>query len=627
MKEKDFFKKLADVHNIELTKQQYNPIIRTEGYNLLLACPGSGKTTVIIVKTAYLINVLGVLPHQIITLTFTKAAALDMQKRYKSIFGDSSTMPFFSTIHGFCYRVMKDYFKTQGIIKKNIEEVANKNGFKDKVISQIYKRYFNKKPLDEHIEEIINAISYIKNLMLDINNPKTKQLLNIKYLKKIYEEYELYKEQNNYYDYDDMLSITYNILLKDNRLLDKIRKQFKYIQIDEAQDNSKIQNEIIRLLVYEENNLFMVADDDQTIYEWRGAYPDGVLNFSKQYLNSNIYKMELNFRSSKDIVDISNIFIKNNKLRYDKNLITRNPSNKIIEILYKNPNENQYDYAINIIKKNNISENFAFLYRNNISAAIIGYKLNKAGIDYSIKGSLGHIFDHWIINDILNYLLFSLKGELIYFEQIYYKNNMFITKEKFETEKKGIEHGKNLINNIYNNSNLKKLKKKIKKLSKIPISKAIPFILNEIGYEYWVKYAHENLRRSIEGAKNIINILEYISIDSKDIYDFIEKIKNLDEKFKASKSNDNTYITLSTIHGSKGLEFDTVFIIDLDYGVIPSIDAFDNLKKTERERRLFYVGMTRAKNNLYLMSSTNIKEKTSIFVHEIEEIIDNIYSN
>lgn len=625
MGRKKFFEDLRTIHKIELTKQQYNAIINTEGYNLLLACPGSGKTTVIVIKTAYLINVLGILPYQILTLTFTKAAAQDMQKRYKGLFPNSELKPQFSTIHGFCYKIMHYYFKLQGIKKKNLE------GKKNKVIELIYEKYFNKKPITEHIEEIANVISYIKNLMLNINN-LDYQSFNIKYLKEIYEDYENYKEEKNFYDYDDMLIIAYRILLKDSNLLNKLRNQFIYIQVDEAQDNSKIQNEILRLLVHKKNNLFIVADDDQTIYEWRGAYPDGILKFKEKYSGSNIYKMEQNFRSSKNIVEVSNIFIQKNKNRFNKNLITNNPYYTTIDILYNYPLENQYDYAIKLIKNNSNSlSSYAFLFRNNMSSIIAAYKLNEEKINYCLKGNSGFFLNHWIVSDIKNFLLYSIKNELDNFQHIYYKNNAFISKKEFELGKQNISKKRNIIDSIYYYSNLndyKKnklldLKRKFKKLSKLHINKAIPFIQNELGYEQWIKNGENKLGISIEGVRNIFKILKYIANESKDIYDYLEKINVLEEILNIKEKNSsNASVTLSTIHASKGLEFDTVFLIDLDFGVFPTLDAFDNIKKLEAERRLFYVGMTRAKYNLFLMSSSNIKEKTSIFVHEVEDIIN-----
>ncbi|PKM94478.1 MAG: ATP-dependent helicase [Firmicutes bacterium HGW-Firmicutes-1] len=633
MEKERFFEQLKDVHKIILTEQQYEGVIHTEGRNLLLACPGSGKTTVMVIKTAYLIDVIGVLPNQVLSLTFSKAGANDMQKRFCNLFGNRSIMPQFSTIHGFCNKLMKTYFAKKGIVKENIEGNNSRNDSKKKFIALIYEKVFYKKPSEEIVEEIANAISIIKNSMFSWDNFNEYQF-NIRFLKDIFRQYELYKDKYHYYDFDDMLLFGYQILVNDHHLLNKLRKQFLYIQVDEAQDNSKIQNKIISLLAAEKNNLFMVADDDQTIYEFRGADPEWILRFSENYVDSSIHHMEQNFRSSKNIVDVSNLFIQNNLNRYSKNLTTQNTSHNPIQIVKLNPSEDQYEYAIKLINDRNLS-NYAFLFRNNLSALLLAYRLQEAGLKFFIKNYNETFFNHWIVNDIAAFLLFSITGRTEYFERIYYKNFAYISKNEFELGKMGVTKRHSIIDAIYHNcqrngcqkQKLLYLKRQLKILGKNKTHQALLIIRKELGYERWMKSMIDGQAISTEGVNHIWMILDYIAKESKDFYDFLNRLNRLQITLKASSSNNSlNAVALLTLHGSKGLEFDTVFMVDLDQGVIPSLESLENIKQFEAERRLFYVGMTRAKYNLFLLSTSSKKEKSSLFINEVEKILGIINS-
>lgn len=626
--EKDyFFEQLKAVHKITLTEQQYKGIINTEGKHLLLACPGSGKTTVMVIKTAYLIDVKGIIPSSILSLTFSKAAAIDMERRFCKLFGMRNNMPHFFTIHGFCNNLMKQYFALRGIKRENIEGMNSKNSLKNKAIAFIYEKIFCKKPQEGIIEEISSAISYIKNFMLSWEDLDEYQF-NIRYLKQIFHEYEMFKDKNNYYDYDDMLLIGYDILLNDWNLLNTLRKQFLYIQIDEAQDNSKIQNELINLLVCEKSNLFMVADDDQTIYEFRGAYPEGVLKFREKYSNSSIHHMEQNFRSSKNIVEVSNLFIQNNQNRYSKNLTTQNPSNIPIQIIKLNSNEEQYDYAVKLINnKENLSK-YAFLFRNNLSSVLLAYKLEEAGFPFFIKSFDESFFNHYIVNDMKAFMLFSITNKIEYFERIYYKNFAYISKKDFEQGKIKVTKKHSIIQAIYSfqadrfqKQKLHELKRQFKVLSNKRVQQALLFIRKELGYERWMKSRMGTEAVSTEGVNNIWRILEFIGKEAKDFNDFINRIDRLQNSLRiASSGNCSNAVALLTLHGSKGLEFDTVFMVDLDQGVIPSSVALDNVKQLEAERRLFYVGITRARLNLFLLT-TSKEDRISLFVKEVERIL------
>ncbi|MBC7958481.1 MAG: ATP-dependent helicase, partial [Vallitaleaceae bacterium] len=426
----DFFERLKIDYKINLTDEQYEAVIKTEGNNLLLACPGSGKTTVMVVKTAYLISEKGVDPKRLLTVTFSRASARDMQKRYEKLFGDTHPAVKFSTIHSFCYQIMQHHFRTNGLQKENIEGENSKGTTKTKLITHLYERQFGNKPTEDVVEEISSAISYFKNLMVSPSD-FGQYSLGIRGIKELYIAYEAFNLEHQLYDYDDMLLISYQTLLADAALLTRLQRQYDYIQVDEAQDNSKLQNEIIKLLVTPTNNLFMVADDDQTIYEWRGSDPEGVLKFQSHYNYSQIYRMEQNFRSSQDIVSLSNQFIKSNLNRYDKNLMTRNPSYQPIEIVKLGLFEDQSDYLIKALKsKKGVLSKYAVLFRNNLSVIPLAHRLEQEGIDFGTKGYSGYFFTHWVVTDIKDFLMFALQPDRTdLLDRIYYKNDAFISKK------------------------------------------------------------------------------------------------------------------------------------------------------------------------------------------------------
>lgn len=625
-----FFEKLEHQHKIHLTPQQYEAVIHTEGYNLLLACPGSGKTTVMVVKTAYLISEKGIAPNRILTITFSKAAALDMQNRYDKLFGETLSKANFSTIHSFCFKIMLHYFSKQGIRKENLEGQNSKSLTKNKVIVQLFERLVGSKPTEDVVEELAGTISYFKNLMVPVEEFDSYNT-GVRNIKEMYTAYEAFNRENNLYDYDDMLLICHQTLKEDKSLLKRYRQQFDYIQVDEAQDNSKIQNEIVRLLAASEKNLFMVADDDQTIYEWRGSDPEGVLRFSDDYPGAHIYKMEQNFRSSQDIVSLSNQFIKNNQNRYEKNLMTQNPTYQPIELVKLGLFEDQYSYIIKSLKKKKgrLSK-YAVLFRNNLSAIALANELDLEGIDFCVKGYSGHFFTHWILNDIKDFLMFSLQpNRTELFDRIYYKNDAFISRKVYETAKMNQRGNTSIFDEIchmselqvYQKKKISGLKQQFKALANKSMAHAIEHIEIQLGYRKWLEGSAGRLGVSIEGAKNILSIIKQISKGCSDFEGFIQRMDVLQRRLAASINNTKpNALVLSTLHSSKGLEFDAVYMMDLVKGIFPSEEALQKRKLLEAERRLFYVGMTRARYNLYLLSGNDKVIGPSLFIKEVDQI-------
>ncbi|QQY80222.1 DNA helicase-2/ATP-dependent DNA helicase PcrA [Keratinibaculum paraultunense] len=621
---------------MNLSKEQMKAMQHIKGPALVLAVPGSGKTTVLIHRTANLILNHKVHPDRILSITFSRASARDMKNRFNSLYGDISHIPvYFSTIHSFSYSVIREYaYKNR--IKYTLIEDNKKNLNKYNILKNIYFSINNEYVADEKLETIINSIGYIKNMLITPEKFLSQYKINISNFKQIYRSYESYKRNNNLLDFDDMLTLAIEILNKDNHLLNKYRNRFQYIQVDEGQDTSKAQIEIIKIISHPKNNLFIVADDDQSIYGFRGAYPKGLFEFSKIYKNGKVFYMEQNYRSTKNIVNISNKFIKQNSLRYNKNIFTENDYLEPISIVKVNTVEEQYKYLLDDINSHKDYANTAILYRNNISAIGIIEYLDRDDLPFYMRDNKMNFFNHWIIDDILCFLkLAQNPTDIKAFENIYFKMKGFISKKQLNYIKT-LNYNQSIFDRLLNcpginsfyKENFLELKMDFKKLSKLPPSEGISYIEKNLKYKDYLKESCIKSKYTIDTLMTMLYFLKIIASKVKNLNELTGRIRYLE--YITNKSTENKDgITLSTVHSAKGLEFERVYIVDLIDGDFPSTTSIDNFLKgniesLEEERRLFYVGMTRAKKYLSLITinNRNGKEvKPSRFITELENLI------
>lgn len=618
---------------MNLSKEQEKAIQHINGPALVLAVPGAGKTTVLIHRTVNLILNHNVSPERILSITFSRASAKDMKERFNRSFSDISSIPInFSTIHSFCFSLIREYAYTNKIKYRLIEEDTNQLN-KYNLIKKIYLDTNHEYITEEKLESLLNSIGYIKNMMLSVEEFVKHNKPDIENFKIIYNHYEKYKRDNNLIDFDDMLTTTLEILISNKYMLDKYRAKYDFIQVDEGQDTSKAQLEIIKLISSPNNNLFIVADDDQSIYGFRGAYPKGLLNFNKIYSNGKLFFMEQNYRSSKNIVSVCNQFIKKNTLRYNKNISTDNSYIEPINIIKVNSIDDQYKYIIDDLK-NRDSSNCCVLYRNNLSSIGIIEFFERNNIPFYMRDIKVRFFNHWMIQDIINFMIFSKDtSNMDIYETLYYKKRGFISKKQ-------INYAKTLnynlcvfdrityfpeISNFYK-STLKELKYDFKRLSKLDPAKAINFIEHELEYERYLKENSMKFGYTYDALKTTLYYLKLIASKTETLDDLIQRLKHLEYLCRNSRNIKNT-VTLSTIHSAKGLEFDRVYMIDLVDGDFPSISSIEACEKgkyelIEEERRLFYVGMTRAKYHLSLITMNSIGDKSvepSRFLLELEK--------
>lgn len=612
---------------MKFTSQQVDAIKHFEGPALILAVPGSGKTTVLLNRILNLIKNHNIDPSEIISITFSKSQGIDMEKRFLAQNPEFRGKITFKTIHAFCYEIVRNYMKLKNIKKTLIE--GNNEFNRILILKRVYYQKNYKKLSDEEINDFFSIYDYTKNKMYDFEGYLRKNhfISNRSLMLKLYNLYDEIKIQNNFMDFNDLLILANEYISTDKKLLKALKNRYKFFQIDEGQDTSTLQFEIIRKIVFPENNVFIVADDDQSTYSFRGASPENLLNFKDIYPNSKIFFMDKNFRSTKNIIKISNKIIQGNKIRYEKYSKHTTEENSQI-MLFKVKNSTiQARELVKRISEINPNETIGVLYRNNISSLYIADILKNNDIDFFVKENKFDFYSNRILNDVKNILLFSEDTtDLEVFKRIYFKLNAYIKKD-FITKLEYKPYNQCVLESLLDLDELNdfylnkftSLRNDFKRLKRMKMEDKIDCILYELGYGDYLDNFNEfsNLNYNL-----IFDLIKYLSKDLKIFDEFIEKLDNLKELLKnASSSKSN--ISISTIHSSKGLEYDNVFIIDLIDGEFPQksiLNSFDE-KLLEEERRLFYVAMTRARKRLFLYTikeRNNLPVEPSIFYNELK---------
>ena len=585
---------------MQLTNIQKRAANFVDGPCLVLAVPGAGKTTMLLERIKNLSQITN--PKKILTLTFSRTQALDMKNRYRS---DNTNI---MTIHAFCYLIIRNYLKKFHKELRLLEATDSYNKYD--LVRRIYQEINNKKISREDLLTFFTETSFMKNAMLDESYLKKVRIKNIE---RVYQKYESFKKANNYIDFDDMQTLALKLLDENPKLLKSIHRKYEYFQLDEGQDTSHLQFEILNKIVGLNNNLMVVADDDQSIYSFRAANPEYLLNFKNYYPKANLIIMNENHRSSKNITRIAGEFIKENNFRYEKNLTSNKADGDKIIIKTLKDAYDQY----NFIKENlDLSKSNAILFRNNISAINLVTFLLEDGHDFYINEDFLEFFKSQIIDDIFDIIKFSQDfNNVEAFENIYYKIRTFI--KKTEIEKLNIKpKNQDVFDFFYETldydrkNSLYDIEKKLKHLRKLTLPRKISYIYKYLGYKEYSslkanKFAEEIINRDLF-IESLINFTK----DLETIDDFDRKILNLKKKIRLMTP---TNIILQTIHRSKGLEYDRVFVIDMNKNEFPIIDYEKNPEDSlEEERRVFYVAMTRAKENLFILSSKKRNNKKAL---------------
>lgn len=605
---------------IQLNQQQQEAVQSTEGAVLLLAVPGSGKTTVLVTRLGYMIYCKNIHPESILTVTYTVAATKDMSKRFADRFGEEMAEKLeFRTINGICAKIIQYYGRKIGKTPfELVKEEKNTTGMLVKICQEHGMGY----PTESDLKNVRTMITYIKNMMLnDKEIQKLEEESDIR-IRGIYQAYCSQMREKKWMDYDDQMLYAYKMLRMDSRLLEHFQNLYPYICVDEAQDTSKIQHAIIALLAAKSENLFMVGDEDQSIYGFRAAYPEALLDFEKDHPGARVLLMEENFRSNAKIVSAADKFIQKNTLRHEKHMKAAREAGADIRKISLKSRKAQYVYLMKIAQE--CSTETAVLYRDNECAIPLIDLLERKHIPYRMRNTELSFFTHRTVLDIQNIIRFAMNPkDTELFMQIYYRLKLFfrkedalnytnISKEKDIPVWDAILQYGNL--EEYQQNYVRSLRRQMKKLLDMTGDKAVDQILVYMGYQDYLKKMGMNT--------NKLEIVKMIGSREDSPEKLLERLKELERIIREKKEERECRFILSTMHASKGLEYDTVYLLDVVDGILPEkvLTSMNTASKEEigayeEERRLFYVGVTRAKNQLNIFATG----KPSRFCNELLE--------
>ena len=597
---------------VNLDINQKNAVYIKEKNVLVVASPGSGKTTVIINRVNHLIEDLKINEGNIIVITFTRAAADNMRNRYKSIFKKEKA-PFFGTFHGLFYKML---------LREGYDIKIMDGGKGHAIIKSVLSRYFDDVN-DDKVREVMNNISMFKTSLCTIDEFKSTVSKDI--FLECLKVYEGSKEREGLWDFDDLSVTVLKLFTENKRVLEKYRRMFKYILVDEFQDCDNIQVSFL-LLMNKDNELFAVGDEDQCIYSFRGSKPEYMVNFHETFKNGVKVKLLTNYRSKNNIVEVSKRLIDKNENRNEKEIISYCDSHGIVH--YSTP-YNEYMQGEEIAKY--IKENYqgtyadnAVLYRTNMESRSMIDILTKRKIPFVLLDKGYNFFNHFICKDLINYLKLSIdQYDKNAFAWIINKPFRYISKENLGYINSYQEH-KSPFDILINKKDMppfqcKKiddLRKEILYLNKMSLGSAIQYIISTMGYiDYLREYANK-YGQSLDDLEDVLEEFKGAAEGFKTITEFLIHVNNVEEQIESSKAVEDGVI-LSTIHGVKGMEFNNVYIINCNEEVIPHKSSME--ENIEEERRLFYVAITRAINNLYVFSPKTMRGKfreTSRFIAE-----------
>jgi uvrD/REP helicase len=604
------------------SKAQREAVEHGEGPLMVLAGPGSGKTFVITHRIKYLIENKGVKPSNILVVTFSRAAAEEMGERFGKLAPDARGVSF-GTFHSVFFGLLKLAY---GYRAEHIAKESDRYKILEDIASKLPEL---KLDMQSSAEGLLAEISSVKQERTDIDFFYSK-LCSAELFRQIYKKYEEEMGVRQKIDFDDMLLMTYDLLSEREDIRKACQEKYKYILVDEFQDINSLQYMTVNLLVGKAGNLTIVGDDDQSIYSFRGARPDIMLNFNKDYKNCKTVVLDINFRSTRQIVEAAKRLIRHNKIRFDKKINAERGEGREVEILKFKSSSAQVSTVISDIRSflsmGYAYEDIAVLYRTNIQPIRVTERFLKLGIPFVLKDNIPNIYDHWIAKDIIAYLKLSKgigsRADLV---RICNKPNRYIKREAlYEVSEKGISGLYAYYSDTpYMLEKIKELEHCLKLIASMELKKAVAFIRKGIGYDNYIEdYCDYN---GIEESDEFLDILDEIyksSTDYDSLNDWLVHIDEYKEKLEKIKKNkeDETGVRLMTFHASKGLEFKIVYIIDANKGICPYKKA-KSKEDLEEERRMFYVAMTRARDMLFICSSADGKNSRGDISEFIKEIV------
>ena len=606
---------------MSFNEAQISAINHNSGPAIVLAGPGSGKTTVITMRTKKLIEYYNVDPSKILVITFTKMAANEMKERFFKLMDGKKPSVTFGTYHAVFFTILKHAYN-----------YSAKNIIRETQQRECIKRLASKYDLEiedefEFISSVLGEISQVKgsriniNVYYSINCPED-------IFRSIYQEYDSELKKNRLIDFDDMLVFCYELLSKRPDILLAWQSKYQYILVDEFQDINKVQYDVIRLLVEKSRNIFIVGDDDQSIYGFRGAKPEIMLDFTKDFEDAVKINLDINYRSTSNIVNAAKTVIDNNSKRFYKDIRAFNQIGNLVDIREFVDTADENSFIIDSIQKyiegGKKYKDIAVLSRTNIGARQLMGKLVEYNIPFTTRDIIPNLYEHWIAKNIFSYIRLALGNrDRSEFLQIMNKPKRYISRDTLSTPLVDFEE----LRKLYEDKHwmvqkIVDFEQNLQLLKKMNPFAAINFIRRGIGFDDYLR-EYSQVRKM--NAEDLLNVITEIQEESREFSTYSEWFRHIEDynlelkEQVLSMGKISDAVNLCTMHSSKGLEFKVVYIIDVNEGTIPYNKAVLD-SEIEEERRMFYVAMTRAKEYLHIFYTKeryNKKQEVSRFVSEI----------
>lgn len=586
---------------MSLNPSQVQAVVHKDGPCMVLAGPGSGKTLTITKRIEYLIGKHHVSPEEILVITFTKAASVEMKERFVRLCGQKAGPVTFGTFHGIYYGILKWAYRMNA---SNILSEEQKYQLLKQVIGRMEIDIDDEK---DFLQGIAGEIGNIKNNQIPLAEYESLNCSE-EVFREIFEQYEKERKRLKKIDFDDMLVLVYELFKKRPDILSMWQRKFRYILIDEFQDINQVQYDVIRMLAAPENNLFIVGDDDQSIYRFRGARPDIMLGFKKDYPDTKEILLDVNYRSTKAIVNGAARVIRHNVNRYPKQIITTNEQGETVHIQEVRHPIEESKYVVSQIqeaKKRGIpSSEIAVLFRTNVEARALAETFMEYNMPFRMKECMPNLYEHFIAQDLITYLKMALGDRSRKsFLAIMNRPNRYIGRDSVEGTTISFESlRKFYCDKDWMLDRIDQLEVDFRILKNMAPYGAIQYIRKHIGYDEFLKEYAAFRKINMEDLKEVLREIEERAKAFRTIEEWFTHIEEYSGELKRQsqqKETDPEAITFMTMHGSKGLEFDLVFIIGANETITPYKKA-ETKEEVEEERRMFYVAMTRARKKLII---------------------------
>ena len=584
---------------MQVSNAQHQAITHGAGPAIVLAGPGSGKTLVITQRVRYLIEAYHVRPQEILVITFTKAAAQEMQSRFQALSRQRGVT--FGTFHAVFFHILKYAYHYSAA---NILTEEKKYQILQRLLSESGLHFEDEK---ETLSEIASEISVVKNEQIPLEHYYSKSCPE-EVFRGFYRKYEEMHRREGLLDFDDMMTMTYELLTQRADILAAWQRHYRYILVDEFQDINLLQYAILRLLADPERNLFIVGDDDQSIYRFRGAKPEIMLNFPKDYPDAKQIVLDRNFRSVAPVIRAAQLVIRENTKRFAKRAVHVRKGQGQVDIREFSGQEHESLYLIKKVQESlagGIPPNeIAVLYRTNQGARPYAERLMEFNIPFEMRDALPNIYEHWIAKDLFAYLhLARERLDRAEFLQVMNRPKRYIARDAIDAKVISLE----TLRTYYEDKDwmldrIDRLELDLRMLKDMAPYAAVNYIRYGMNYEEYLQEYAKARRMKPEELTDILDEIQDGCRPFKTVEAWYEHLTAYKERLleqRGKKERDPDAITLATLHSAKGLEFQEVFLVDVNEGTIPHRKASMEAD-LEEERRLFYVGMTRAKDRLHL---------------------------